>query len=131
MPHYTALMTAVSVLLYAYSGIRVGQARAKYGVNAPATTGNPDFERVFRVQMNTLEWMPIYLPLLWLFAYYVGDLYAALVAIVWCVGRGLYYQGYSAAANKRGPGFGVQALACAVLLVGDIIAIIARIAHGG
>jgi glutathione S-transferase len=131
MLNYTALMTVLSVLLYAYSGILVAQARKKFGVEAPAITGNPDFERVFRVQMNTLEWMPIYLPLLWLFAFYVGDMWAALIAVVWCIGRGLYYQGYSAAANKRGPGFGIQALSCAVLLVGDVIAIVARMIHGG
>ena len=39
----------------------------------PAISGNPDFERVFRVQMNTLEWLPIFLPSLWLFAIYISD----------------------------------------------------------
>jgi len=42
--------------------------------------GHPDFDRVFRVQMNTLEWMPIFLPVLWLFALYVSDWAAAAVA---------------------------------------------------
>jgi len=41
---------------------RVARAHITYGVKLPATTGHPDFERVFRVQMNTLEWMPIFLP---------------------------------------------------------------------
>ena len=66
MPNYTALVTLLAVLLYFYTGILVAKARANFGVVAPATTGHVDFERVFRVQTNTLEWMPIFLPLLWL-----------------------------------------------------------------
>ena len=70
----------------------------------PATSGHPDFERVFRVQMNTLEWMPIFLPSLWLFAIYISDLYAAVLGLIWIAGRVLYLTGYSQAAAKRGRG---------------------------
>jgi len=79
MPHYTALVTLLAVVLYFYTGLLVAKARQKFGVFAPATTGNPGFERVFRVQMNTLEWMPIFLPLLWFFVLYVNDWGAALL----------------------------------------------------
>ncbi len=130
MPNYTALITVLAILLYFYTGLAVGMARQKFGVAAPATTGNPDFERAFRVQMNTLEWMPIFLPLLWLFAFYVSDVWAAALGVLWIVGRALYMRGYATAAEKRGPGFGVQATACAILLIGDFIAIVARLAHG-
>src|SRR5580692_7593032 len=75
MPHWTALVTVLAILLYFYTGTRVSAARRKFGVPVPAISGNPDFERVFRVQANTLEWMPIFLPLLWLFAYYVSDIW--------------------------------------------------------
>ena len=126
MPNYTALVTLLAVALYFYTGILVAKARAKYGVQAPATTGDPDFERVFRVQMNTLEWMPIVLPLMWLFAFYVRDWAAALIGLVWIVGRIMYIQGYTQAADKRHRGFSVQGLACGVLLVGALIGIIAR-----
>ena len=68
MPHLTALVTLLAILLYFYTGILVSQARRKSGIKAPATTGNADFERVFRVQMNMLEWMPIFLPAMWLSA---------------------------------------------------------------
>jgi glutathione S-transferase len=70
----------------------------------PAITGNHDFERVFRVQMNTLEWMPIFLPSLWLFAIYISDAIAAVLGLVWIAGRILYMTGYSQAAAKRGRG---------------------------
>jgi glutathione S-transferase len=109
----------------------VAKARAKFGVKAPATAGNPNFERVFRVQMNTLEWMPIFLPLLWLFAFYVSDVGAAVLGLVWIAGRILYMVGYREAANKRGPGFSLQGAACVVLLVGAAIGIINTFVHGG
>lgn len=130
MPHYTALVTLVAVLLYFSTGIRVARARRTYGVKLPAITGHPDFERVFRTQMNTLEWMPIFLPLLWLFAVYVSDIAAAAVGLVWIVGRILYIRGYAIAAEKRETGFFVQALASGVLLIGALIGIITRLIHG-
>ncbi|MGA2127116.1 MAG: MAPEG family protein [Xanthobacteraceae bacterium] len=131
MPHYTAIVTLLAVLFYFYTSVLTGQARARFGIKAPAITGNPDFERVFRVQMNTLEWMPIFLPALWLFALYVSDVGAAAVGAVWIVGRIVYLIGYSAAADKRGRGFGIQALAAGVLLVGALIGIVGRLLHGG
>jgi glutathione S-transferase len=62
MYHFTALVTLLAVLVYFYSSILVSRARGKFGVKLPAISGNPDFERVFRAQMNTLEWLPIFLP---------------------------------------------------------------------
>ena len=78
MFHFTALVTCLSIALYFFTSIRVAKARAAFGIRAPAISGDPAFERVFRVQMNTLEWMPIFLPSLWLFAVYVSDPIAAL-----------------------------------------------------
>jgi uncharacterized membrane protein YecN with MAPEG domain len=118
MPHLTALVTLAAVGFYFYTGLAVGAVRAKTGVAAPAMSGHPDFERAFRVQMNTLEWMPIFLPALWLFAIYVSDIWAAALGVVWIIGRVLYAIGYTKAAAKRGPGFGVQALATIVLWIG-------------
>ena len=116
-----AIVTLLALLLYFYMGLRVGQARTKYGVVAPAVTGNPDFERAYRIQVNTLEWLPIFLPSLWLFALAWGsDLVAAGIGAVWILGRILYLTGYSRAAAARGPGFGIQALAAGVLLFGAL-----------
>jgi glutathione S-transferase len=130
MYHFTALVTVLSCLLYFYTGILVGKARATYGVKAPATTGNADFERIFRVQMNTLEWMPIFLSGLWLFAIYVSDAIAALIGVVWIIGRIMYLFAYAKAASKRGPGFGIQALAALALQVGALVAIVWQTVHG-
>src|SRR3979490_1897419 len=103
MFHFTALVTCLAILFYFFTGIQVSKARVAFGVKVPAISGNADFERVFRVQMNTLEWMPIFLPSLWLFAIYISDGIAAVVGLVWIVGRIIYMNGYSQAAEKRGP----------------------------
>ena len=108
----------------------MSKARSAFGIKVPATSGHPDFERVFRVQMNTLEWMPIFLPSLWLFAIYIGDAVAAVLGMVWIAGRILYMTGYSQAASKRGRGFGIQASTAIVLWLGALGAIVWRLAHG-
>jgi glutathione S-transferase len=117
---WTALITILALLVYFYMSLRVGQARSKYEIAAPAISGHPDFERVFRVQANTLEWLPLFLVSLWLFSLYWNDIAAALVGVVWIVGRVLYLTGYSKAAAARSRGFGIQALATAVLLFGAL-----------
>jgi glutathione S-transferase len=129
MYHFTALVTCLAIAVYFYSSILVSRARGKFGVKVPATSGNADFERVFRAQMNTLEWLPIFLPSLWLFAIYIGDGIAALLGLVWIIGRILYILGYAQAAAKRGPGFYVQALAAIALWIGALGTIVWRIVH--
>jgi glutathione S-transferase len=129
MFQFTALVTCLSILFYLFTIMQVSKARAAFGIKVPAVSGNPDFERVFRVQMNTLEWMPIFLPSLWLFAFYISDALAAALGLVWIIGRGLYLTGYSQAAAKRGLGFGIQAAAALLLWVGALGAITWRLIH--
>jgi glutathione S-transferase len=121
MPQYTSVVTLLVVLFYLFIATRVPLARRKFGVQLPAITGHPDFERVFRVHQNTLEWMPIFLPPLWLCALYLSDVGAAVLGLVWIAGRALYYIGYTQAVQKRLPGFGIQATACLLLIVGAAV----------
>jgi glutathione S-transferase len=130
MPLYTAMVTLLVVLFYFFIATRVSVARSKFNVKLPAIAGHPDFERVFRVHMNTLEWMPIFLPLLWVCALYFSDAAAALLGLVWIGGRALYFTGYSAAVEKRLPGFFIQAMACVLLLIGAAVGIIMRVSAG-
>jgi glutathione S-transferase len=123
MYHFTALVTCLAILFYFFTSIQVSKARSAFGIKVPATSGHPDFERVFRVQMNTLEWMPIFLPSLWLFAIYISDPVAAVLGAVWIAGRVLYMTGYSQAAAKRGRGFAIQAGAAILLWLGALGAI--------
>lgn len=115
-----AIVTLLALLVYFWMGLQVGGARRKTGISAPAMTGDPLLERCVRAHENTLEWMPIFLPSLWLFALYWNDRIAALVGLVWIVGRVLYALGYAQEASKREAGFMIQALATAVLLFGAL-----------
>jgi uncharacterized membrane protein YecN with MAPEG domain len=115
-----AIVTLVSLLVYVWMILRIGGARRRSGIDAPAMTGDPELERHIRVQANTVEWLVIYLPSLWLFAIYWNDLFAAAAGVVWIIGRILYALGYAADAKKRELGFVIQMLATAVLLFGAL-----------
>jgi glutathione S-transferase len=129
-PFYTAGVTLLAVALYAFLATRVARARRQFDVRLPAITGNPEFERVFRVHMNTLEWMPQFLIPLWLCAFYLSDIAAACLGLVWIAGRILYYVGYRKAVEKRFPGFMVQALACIALFFCAIAGLVMHVPNG-
>ncbi|BAT61006.1 MAPEG family protein [Variibacter gotjawalensis] len=126
MPHYTAIVSLIAIVLYSYIATRVASAHKKFGVKLPSMGGNPDFERVYRAHANMLEWMPTFLVPLWLMALYLSDIAAAAVGAVWIVGRVMYFVGYSEAVQKRIPGFLIQALACVALIIGAFAGIIMR-----
>lgn len=115
-----AAVTLVSLLVYFWLGLRVARARGKHGIAAPAISGHEDFERVFRAHQNTLEWLPMYITSLWLFAIYWSAEAAAVIGLVWVIGRILYGLGYAKAAGSRSTGFMIQALATGVLLFGAL-----------
>ncbi|TVP61492.1 MAG: MAPEG family protein [Nodularia sp. (in: Bacteria)] len=121
---WTGLITALTLLLYLVITINVGRARAKYKVLPPQMTGNPNFERVVRVQQNTLEQMVLFLPALWLFSFYVSPLWGPGIGAIWVVGRIVYAWGYYQAAEKRMIGFGISSLSGMVLLLGSLVGII-------
>jgi uncharacterized membrane protein YecN with MAPEG domain len=128
---WVALVTLLALLTYFWMSTRVPVARNKCGIRAPAMTGDPLLERTIRAHYNTLEWLPLFLVSLWLFAIYWNELVAAAVGVVWIVGRILYALGYAADAGKRGPGFLIQAVATAVLLFGSLGKIVYSLATGG
>ena len=120
-PHsLTAIVTLVALLVYIWMGLRVGAARQASGIAAPAMTGDPVLERHIRVQANTLEWLPVFLVSLWLFALYWNDMVAAGLGVVWIVGRIVYALGYVAEPKGRAAGFMIQFLASLVLLIGAL-----------
>ena len=127
-----ALVTLSSLALFFWMGADVARARIRFGVPAPAVTGHPEFERHFRVQANTLEGLVLFLPSLWVFALTIdalrgsdlGDKIGAALGLVWIVGRVIYMRSYVRDPASRGLGFGVQALATVLLLIGGIVAIV-------
>ena len=124
MPRYTAIVTLLAVAFYFFLATRVAVAHGKFDVRLPATAGNPDFERIFRVHINTLEWMPTFLVPLWLCAIYLNDVAAAALGLVWIGGRALYFVGYRKAVERRLPGFFIQSTVCLLLFIGAIIGIV-------
>ena len=130
MPLYTAFVTLLAIAFYFFLTTRVAVAHRKFGVKLPAMAGNPDFERVYRVQMNTLEWLPVFLVSLWLCAVLLSDLAAAGVGLVWIGGRVLYFLGYSKAVEKRLPGFLIQTAACILLFIGALAGVVMQLAGG-
>ncbi|MEO8754103.1 MAG: MAPEG family protein [Casimicrobiaceae bacterium] len=124
-----ALTTLVAVLLYLVTSINVATAREKYKIEVPAIAGNADFERVFRVQMNTLEQIVAFLPALWLFALYVSPAWSSVLGTVWIAGRALYAVGYTRSAPSRSKGFLIAFAALAVLWLGAMWGVVAALLH--
>ncbi len=123
-PQWPALVTLLSIFLYTWTGVLVGRARGRFGVRAPATSGHPEFERTFRVQMNTLENLVAFLPALWLFALYVGPIWAALLGGAWLAGRLWYAIAYVRDPATRGSGFALSYTAFIVLAIGATLGLV-------
>jgi len=129
MSTWTNLIISLSLLLYLVTIINVGRARAKYSVPVPQMTGNPDFERVLRVQQNTLEQLILFIPVLLLFSHYVSPVWGTVIGAIWLVGRIIYAWGYYQAAEKRFIGFGITSGSSIIMLLGSLIGIVLSLAR--
>jgi glutathione S-transferase len=131
MTALVAIATVLVLLFYFWTCFVVGRGRQKYEIAAPAMTGHPEFERAVRVQANTLEWLVIFLPGMWLFAAYVNPTVAALLGLVWIAGRYIYMRAYLKDPKTRSTGFMIQALATAAALFGGLIGAVISLFTGG
>jgi uncharacterized MAPEG superfamily protein len=118
---YVLLVIVLALLQYIFFGIAVGRARGKYGVHAPAVAGNEHFERYFRVHMNTLEQLIVFIPAVWLFAQFVSPHWAAGLGGVYLVGRVVYFLSYVKDPKSRGLGFALTSVPSLVMLVGVLV----------
>lgn len=116
-----AVVTILALMQFYLFGFQVGQMRAKHGVKAPATTGHPEFERMFRVQQNTMEQLVMFLPALWIFGWLSKPEWGAALGLVFIIGRYIFKRGYAADASKRGPGFAISTTAVAILMIGGLV----------
>jgi glutathione S-transferase len=121
---WPGLITVSALILYFVITLNVGRARGKYKIAPPQMSGNPDFERVVRVQQNTVEQLILFLPSLWLFAQFISPIWTAGIGAVWIIGRILFAWGYYQAAEKRAIGFGITSLATLALLGGSLTGIV-------
>jgi glutathione S-transferase len=114
---HAAIITLLNVLVLALCLYFVGRARGKYGIQAPATSGHPDFDRAFRAHMNTVEQTVMFLPSLWVATVY-GDQTAAMVlGYAWLAARVWFLFGYLSEAKKRSYGFTIASLANLGLII--------------
>ena len=116
-----AFVAGLALIEYLVITLQCGRARGRLGVPAPAMAGHPEFERYLRVQYNTIEQLVIFLPALFGFAYFASAGLAALLGLVFIVGRALYARGYVQDPAKRGPGFLLTLASNVVLLLGATI----------
>lgn len=118
--YYPAIVTLLMALTYFSMALTVARTHARTGILAPTMTGDPVLERTCRAHTNMLEWIPIFLPSMWLYAIYWSPRVAALLGIIWIVGRVMYFYGYIADPKKRYPGFFIQSSAAFILLFGAL-----------
>lgn len=129
--YLVSIVTLLSGIMAFGMSVVVSRVHSKTGILAPAMTGDPRLERAVRAHANTLEWMPIFLPALWLFAIYWSAVWAGGLGLVWIAGRIVYFAGYLSSAKKRAPGFFIQAMAGFALLLGALGRIVYLMMTGG
>jgi glutathione S-transferase len=114
---WIVVVTVLALLQYVGFGALVIRARARYGVKAPATAGHETFERLHRVQMNTLELLVVFLPALWIAGRHAQGPWVASVGAVFIVGRFMYLRAYTRDPASRSAGFALSVGPALVLLV--------------
>lgn len=129
--NWIALVTLLAALQCLVFGALVSAARGKFKLAAPATSGNENFERYFRVHHNTVEQLVVFLPSLWLFGLYLNPIWGAILGAIFIVGRLVYAFGYIKDPAKRGAGFGLSALPTMFLLLGAILGVVRSVISGG
>ena len=120
----TVIVTFLALAQYVLFGVQVGGMRGKHGIKAPAQTGHEEFERMNRVHLNTLEQLVVFIPALWMQAYYANPLYGAIVGMVYVVGRFVYRVEYLKDPDSRGTGFTLSIVPSIVLLIWALVAAI-------
>lgn len=127
IPAFPTLVTVLALLLYIAEFVSVSRARVRYGIEAPAVNGAPEFERIFRVQQNTAEQLIWFMPSLWLFALSVSSLWAGLIGLVWVAGRAHYAMCYCRDPETRGLGYATGLASAGLLLAGALIAVVLQV----
>ena len=117
------IVTVLALMQYMYFGIQVGGAHQKFGIKAPSMSGDPQFDRVYRVHQNTLEQLIVLIPALWMYAHYVDPLWGAGMGAVYLIGRFIYRAEYTKDPATRTLGFSLSFLPGAIMAVWVLIVV--------
>lgn len=118
-----AIVTILALAQFILFSIQVGSLRGKHQVKAPAVNGHTEFERMFRIQQNTMEQLVVFLPALWIFGRFVNPLWGAGFGLVFIAGRFIYRAAYLKDPGARGPGFTISFLPTVIMLVWSLLAV--------
>lgn len=116
-----AIVTILALAQYVLFSIQVGSMRGKHSIKAPAITGHEEFDRMFRVQQNTMEQLVAFVPAVWIFGYIVNPLWGAGIGLVFIIGRFIYRASYLKNPDSRGLGFALTFIPTVVMLVWSLI----------
>lgn len=122
-PLYPAIVTVLALLLYQLTTMNAGRMRGRHSIKAPAISGHPEYECAYRVQMNTLEHMVLFLPAMWLFAWTISELWASALGGCWILGRIIYAILYMKSPEKRYPGLMIAFISQTILFLGALIGV--------
>jgi uncharacterized membrane protein YecN with MAPEG domain len=122
---WVSAIVLVAVLQFLVLGMLVGLARGRYKIAAPATSGHPAFERLFRVHQNSLEMLIVFIPSIWLYGWWVSQTWATGLGVVFLVARILYAIQYTQEPRSRRIGAMLSFLILTILVVGDLYAVLA------
>ncbi|NXF94663.1 LTC4S synthase, partial [Eubucco bourcierii] len=99
--HLLAAVTVLGVLEQAYFFLQVIYARRVFGISPPKISGPPEFERIFRAQVNSSEYFPIFLALLWQAGLFFHQGLAAALGLLYLCSRYCYVKGYRTSSSER------------------------------
>ncbi len=123
------VLTAAPSLGVSTLGELIAKAKAQpgainYGHPGVGSSSHLMFERWYRVQMNTLEQLVVFLPALFLFASYVSPRWGGVLGLVFIVGRAVYARSYLADPETRSVGFALSFIPTMLLLFGALLAVV-------
>ena len=118
------VVIVLALLQFVGFSVAVGYARGKYNVPAPATSGDEQFERVFRIQQNTLEQLVVFIPAILIAGHFGNATLAAVAGAAFILARLLYFFAYAKDPKKRGIGFSIGFLAVLYLLAAGLVGLV-------